>query len=218
MLRVTLCHLLPQAELLTFIARVNPSVKFTPVQLTAIVDEASAQLCPVLRLPHHVLSFGRAPLLRRPALSPALRRQQVWLEYAQHVGASGLSQEGLRAMYQAGQGEVDADFAALGLWINPQPSPPGSKAHSPQAAEGSPSAGAQAAAALAQADAEAARAWGGRIAEWASAVKAQSACGSPAADGTVSITTSPAGGQILSSSCDLCRSMPALFLHTTVRL
>lgn len=39
-----LCHLLPQAELLTFIARVNPSVKFTPVQLTAIIDEASALL------------------------------------------------------------------------------------------------------------------------------------------------------------------------------
>ena len=33
-----------QAEVLTFIARVNPSVKFTPVQLTAIVDEASAPL------------------------------------------------------------------------------------------------------------------------------------------------------------------------------
>ena len=28
-----------QAELLTFVARVNPSVKFTPAQLTAIADE-----------------------------------------------------------------------------------------------------------------------------------------------------------------------------------
>lgn len=28
-----------QAELLTFVARVNPTVKFTPVQLTAIADE-----------------------------------------------------------------------------------------------------------------------------------------------------------------------------------
>ena len=30
---------LPQAELLTFVARVNPATKFTPLQLTAIVEE-----------------------------------------------------------------------------------------------------------------------------------------------------------------------------------
>ena len=141
---------------------------------------------------------------KRPALSPdtGCAGEQVWLEYAQHVGPRGLSQEGLRAMYQAGQGEVDDDFAALGLWINPQPSPPDSKPHSPlQAAEGLPSDGPQAAVAVSESRAEVAQAWGGRLAEWASAIKASSSAasssGSPTADGAISITTSPAGGQSL---------------------
>ena len=47
----------------------------------------------------------------------------MWLEYAQHVGPSGLSLAGLCGMYEAGSGSVDDDFAALGLWIDPQPSP-----------------------------------------------------------------------------------------------
>ncbi|CAL8471190.1 g10732 [Coccomyxa elongata] len=69
---------LSKAELLTFVARVNPTVKFTPVQLIAIADE-------------------------------------VCLEYAGHVGKAGLTEEGLRAMYESGNGNVDDDYEALGF-------------------------------------------------------------------------------------------------------
>ncbi|EIE19554.1 hypothetical protein COCSUDRAFT_67698 [Coccomyxa subellipsoidea C-169] len=69
---------LSKAELLTFVARVNPTVKFTPVQLTAIADE-------------------------------------VCLEYAQHVVKAGLTEDGLRAMYESGNGNVNDDYEALEL-------------------------------------------------------------------------------------------------------
>ena len=121
-------HLL-QAELLTFVARVNPGTKFTPLQLSAIADEVCSP-SPLLALrPGATCRFYmHARLVTEggasscdPVYSDALH--QVWLEYAEHVGPAGLSLAGLCGMYEAGKGSVDDDFAALGLWIDPQPSP-----------------------------------------------------------------------------------------------
>ncbi len=40
---------------------------------------------------------------------------QVCLEYAQHVVKAGLTEDGLRAMYESGNGNVNDDYEALGL-------------------------------------------------------------------------------------------------------
>ena len=43
---------------------------------------------------------------------------QVCLEYADHMGKAGLTEEGLRAMYESGNGNVDDDYEALGFTNN----------------------------------------------------------------------------------------------------
>ena len=40
---------------------------------------------------------------------------QVCLEYAQHVVKAGLTEDGLRAMYESGNGNVNDDYEALGF-------------------------------------------------------------------------------------------------------
>jgi len=40
---------------------------------------------------------------------------QICLEYAQHMGPSGLKVEGLCSMYASGYGSLDDDYKALGL-------------------------------------------------------------------------------------------------------
>lgn len=43
---------------------------------------------------------------------------QVCLEYSEHVGKAGLTEEGLRAMYESGNGNVDDDYEALGFMVD----------------------------------------------------------------------------------------------------
>lgn len=43
---------------------------------------------------------------------------QVCLEYAEHMGKAGLTEDGLRAMYESGNGNVNDDYEALGFSNN----------------------------------------------------------------------------------------------------
>lgn len=60
---------------------------------------------------------------------------QVCLEYSSYVGTTGLTRDGLQAMYNSGHGDLDADYIALGLdvtfpeeqarpWLHDLPSKP----------------------------------------------------------------------------------------------
>lgn len=114
---------------------------------------------------------------------------QVCLEYAGHVGKTGLTEEGLRAMYESGNGNVDDDYEALGFTdddISPRqateaasvtkethataPEKENVDLNEPDQAEAEPSTRAS---------------WAGKLGKWAVALKPTAAAAPPAKEAVV---------------------------------